>query len=118
MSLETDLLAKLKTVCPRVFIKSAPFGTQMPYITWQHAGGDPLIYLDQTQADKRHALIQVNCYDATALGSFGLMQAVQAVLLGATPALTARPLSEPVDAVDDADNTLGYLQTYSIYGAR
>ena len=80
--LELDLQAVLKTVCPQVVMGVAPSGTKTPYITWQHIGGDPLIFLDNAQADKRNALIQINAYHSTGLAALQLLQVVQAALAG------------------------------------
>ena len=60
MALETDLMAELLAECPRVVVGTAPYGTAMPYVTWQHIGGDVLRYTDNAPADKRKPLIQIN----------------------------------------------------------
>ena len=117
MSIETTLMAALLAKCPRVFVGTAPYGTAMPYVTWQHVGGDPLEYLDNRVATQRNAQIQINTWAATPLQAFSLMQQIE-VTLRATPEFVAKPLSEPVGAHDDADVVSGYLQTYSITGAR
>lgn len=116
--LEIDLQAVLKTVCPQVFMRVAPSGTKGRYITWQHLGGDPIIFLDNSQGDKRNAQIQVNAYDGTGLDALRLLQAAQAAMLAATDKFAASPLSEPITALDDADDVPGYLQSYSITGKR
>lgn len=118
MSLETDLMSILLTVCPRVHVGTAPYGTQMPYVTWQHIGGDPLDFLDNTVADKRNAQIQVNTWAGTPLQAFSLIQAIEAALRASVPIFIARPLSEPIGAYGDGDTLPGYLQSYSITGAR
>ena len=107
------LLAK----CPRVFVGAAPFGTAMPYITWQHIGGDPLTYLDNTAATTRNAQIQINTWAATPLQAFTLMQQIEQALR-AEMAFLAEPLSEPIGAYTEVDDISGYLQTYSVTGAR
>lgn len=118
MALESDLIAELLTVCPRVHIGAAPYGTQLPYVTWQHIGGDPLEWLDNTVADKRNAQIQINTWADTPQQAFQLMQSIEATLRAAMPQLIARPLSAPIGAYGDGDETPGYLQTYSILGDR
>lgn len=118
MSLETDLMAVLTVLCPRVHIGSAPHNTKTPYVTWQHIGGDPLDFLDNTTADKRNAQIQINVWHATPLQAFNLIQSIEARLRSATAIFIARPLSEPVSNFDDSELSCGYLQTYSITGAR
>lgn len=62
--LEIDLQAVLKTVCLQVVMGVAPSGTKTPYITWQHIGGDPLVFLDNTQADKREQEEALSVTDA------------------------------------------------------
>ena len=118
MSLESTLMAKLQATCPRVHIGTAPFGTAMPYVTWQHIGGDTLEWLDNTVADKRNAQIQINTWAATPLQAFQLIKTIEATLRAAMPALIARPLSEPIGAYDDTDTHSGYLQSYTILGDR
>ncbi len=118
MALESDLMARLLTACPRVHVGAAPFGTTMPYVTWQHIGGTPLEWLDNTVADKRNAEIQINTWAATSQQAFQLIQTIEATLRAAMPALIARPLSEPIGAYDDADVASGYLQSYTILGDR
>ena len=117
MALETDLVLVLQSICPRVIVGVAPVDTIQPYITWQHAGGPSLRYMDNTAVDKRKPEIQVNAWASTPLQAFTLMQQVEAALCAAT-AFTAVPLSEPVGAYDDADIASGYLQTFSILGDR
>ena len=117
MTIETTLMSTLLAKCPRVFVGAAPFGTAMPYVTWQHIGGDLLDYLDNTVATTRNAQIQINTWAATPLQAFTLMQQIEAALRAATP-IIAKPLSEPIGAYAEVDDISGYLQTYSITGDR
>lgn len=117
MALEEDLVAALQAECPRVFVGTAPYGTPMPYVTWQHIGGDSLRYVDNTPAAKRHPQIQINTWDDTPLKAMALIRRIEERLCAAA-AFTASPQGEPVGAYDDADITSGYLQTYSILGDR
>lgn len=118
MALESDLMTVLKTCCPRVHVGTAPYGVAMPYVTWQHIGGDVLDWLDNTVADKRNAQIQINSWAERPLAAFELLQSIEAALRAAMPTLIARPLSEPIGAYGDGDSTPGYLQTYTILGDR
>lgn len=117
MSLESDLMAVLLELCPRVVVGTAPENTVTPYVTWQHAGGDSLRYVDGSAADKRKPEIQVNAWAATPVQAFALIQQIEEALCMAS-AFQAKPQSEPVGAYDDADIASGYLQTFSILGAR
>lgn len=118
MALETDLMSLLQAECPRVHVGGAPVGTQSPYVTWQHVGGDPLDFLDNSVANKRNAQIQINVWHSTPLQAFALLQSIEASLRAATAIFIAKPLSEPVTNYDDAEVASGYLQTFSITGAR
>ena len=117
MALETDLMALLRAECPRVHVGTAPYGTQQPYVTWQHIGGESLRYTDNTPADKRQPLIQLNVWDTPALAAFELIQRIVERLCLAE-AFQAKPLGEPILAYDDADIATGYLLTFSILGDR
>ena len=117
MALETDLMALLRAECPRVHVGTAPYGTQQPYVTWQHIGGESLRYTDNTAADKRQPLIQLNVWDTPALSAFALIQRIVERLCLAE-AFQVEPLGEPILAHDDADIATGYLLTFSILGDR
>lgn len=118
MALEADLIAMLLAQCDRVHVGAAPHNTPMPYVTWQHIGGDPLGFLDNTAADKRNAQIQINTWAETPLQAFGLSTQIEAALRASVAKFVATPLSEPIGAYDDADVASGYLQTFTILGDR
>lgn len=117
MALEADLMAALLAECPRVHVGTAPYGTAMPYVTWQHIGGDPLRYTDNTAADKRQPQIQINTWHETPLQAFALIQRIEARLC-ASAAFQAEPMGEPITSYDDADVASGYLQAFTILGDR
>lgn len=115
--LENDLIAELEVLCPRVHIGTAPNGTEQPYVTWQHIGGDPLRYRDNEPAAQRNALIQVNTWAATSLEALQLLLAIEEALC-LSARFQASPHGEPIGAYDEGDTDKGYLQTYSITGVR
>lgn len=117
MSLETDLMAVLAGLCPRVYVGSAPATTKTPYVTWQHVGGESLRYVDNAAAEKRRPEVQINTWAKSAMEAFVLSQQIEAALCDAT-AFVAKPQSEPIGAYDDADIASGYLQTFTILGDR
>lgn len=118
MTVETDLIASLKTCCPRVFAGSAPVDTLLPYVTWQHIGGASIGYVDNTAADKRRPDVQINTWASSPNAAFVLIQQIETALRANVAQFIATPLSEPVGAYDDADIASGYLQSYSIFGDR
>lgn len=116
MSLETDLTTVLLTVCPQAHPHPAPPGTPLPYITWQHIGGEALRFLDKSRANLRHATIQLSAWHTTPMAAMLLVQAADEALSAAAPLLQASPLGEPVKAFDDADDQAGFEQDFSIWG--
>ena len=117
MTLEASLTATLTPLCPRTFPVVAPFGTALPYVTWQHIGGRPTRYVDNTAADNRNATIQINTWAATPAQAMALIRSIENALC-ARPDLQVEVQGEPVVAYDDGDELSGYLQSFSIWGAR
>jgi hypothetical protein len=117
MSLETDLVAVLHTLCPRVFPDVAPTTTQRPYITYQQVGGERAHYVEGQQIAKVNALVQINVWHDTRLAANTLSRQVEAALLAATT-LQAEPEGALVAAFDDATELRGAQQDFSIWGAR
>lgn len=118
MLLELELEAILKAQCPRVFPTTAPAGTATPYVVWQHIGGTPLRFFDNTAGDKRNAFIQVNVWHTRTDSAFALIRAIEDALCAATDKLTVNPQGEPIDGFDDTNELRGALQSYSIWGSR
>lgn len=117
MSLETDLSAALLAECPRTFPKEAPHGTALPYVVWEHIGGQSLRFLDNTAPDKRNAFIQITAWAQTAKGAMDLLRAIEERVCTST-AFYCTAQGEPTPAYDDGDVLDGYLQSFSIWGAR
>lgn len=117
MSMESDLSTLLKTVCPRVFPDIAPAGTVRPYATWQGIGGKSLRYLDNTAADKRNTLMQINIWSVSRLEAYALIRQIEDALC-ASAAFVVTPEGEPM-ATYEVDTLLyGTLQRFSIYANR
>lgn len=119
MSLETDVVTVLQTQCPRVFPASAPVNTQRPFVTWEHIGGDPLRYIDNTAAAQRLALLQVNTYASTKAEALTLALALEDALCAST-AFSARPSGGPRgDHSDEVEPALYWaLQDFEVLGTR
>ena len=117
MTLEPALVAALLTACPRVFPLVAPYGTAMPYITWQRIGGRALRYLDQSAPDKRNATVQISVWAQTSQQATALIQACEAALT-ASPNLQAAPQGEPMDSYSESDDARGVQQDFSVWGLR
>ena len=119
MTMESDLTTLLKGLCPRVFPDFAPSGTAAPWITYQHIGGQPLRYADNTAADKRHTHLQVNVWHASRLDALQLMRQVEDALC-ATAVFVARPVSEPTSQAEEdmLPSMYGFLQDFEIWSQR
>ena len=119
MSMEADLTALLKGLCPRVFPDFAPAGTLPPYITYQGLGGRPQRYADNTAANKRHTHMQISVWAATRAESLTLVHQVEDALCAAA-AFTASQANEPFNSVDaDREPALyGCVQDFDIWAAR
>lgn len=117
MSLEADMVAVLRGCCTRVVVGTAPMDTKVPYVTWQHVGGASIRYLDNAAATTRSPEIQINAWAATPMQAFALIQQIEEALCAA-PALVTTVHGEPILAYDDADVASGYLQTFTVCGAR
>lgn len=117
MSMESDLVTLLKTLCPRVFPDVAPYETPTPYVTFQHIGGTPLRYVDNAPADKRHSMLQINTWSATRSEALTLSRAIEEALCAST-AFTAQPDSEPIGDVEGDTDRRGCLQDFSVWAPR
>lgn len=117
MSMESDLFTLLKAVCPRVFPDIAPAGTALPYVTWQGIGGKALRFVDNTPADKRNSLMQINVWSATRLEANALIRQIEDALC-ASAVLTAVPEGEPLATYEEDTALYGNIQRFSIYSSR
>jgi hypothetical protein len=117
MSMESNLVTLLKTLCPRVFPDVAPYETATPYVTFQHIGGVPLRFVDNSATSLRNSMVQINTWAATRAEALTLSRAIEEALCAST-AFTARPDSEPIGDMDDDTDRRGCIQDFSIWAPR
>lgn len=117
MSMESDLVTLLKTICPRVYPDVAPAGVTRPFIAWQVLGGESLRYVDNTAPDKRNTYLQVSVYSATRLEALALIRQVEDALCAST-LFAVDPHGEPMSTYEDDTKLYGAQQRYSIWAAR
>ena len=117
MTVESDLAALLQALCPRVSPDFAPAGTARPFITYQAIAGQALRFADNTAADKRHTLMQINVWAASRAAALLLVRQVEDAMCSAT-AFTARPAAEPSSDSDSDLSLYGCLQDFDIWSAR
>lgn len=125
MTLEDELLTRIKRHNPRVFTPTAPYSTARPYVTWQHVGGVSVRYMDNTAPDKRNAFIQVNVWADSKKAAFDLLRAIEEELCAVTGGdFLAVPQEEPSDAYIEGNEgqtpgqLCGALQTFRVWGLR
>lgn len=117
MSMESNLCALLKAICPRVFPDVAPSGTPAPYITWQAIGGEALRYGDGTAPDKRNTLLQVSVWSETRADSLALIHQAEDAIC-ASPTWQAAPQAEAVSTHEPDTQLYGCIQRFDIWSAR
>lgn len=117
MSIEADLLAVLVGLCPRVFPDFAPLSTAKPFVTYQAIGGRALRWLDQSPADKRQTLMQINVWAGGRTEANTLARQIEEALCAAA-AFTAWPNAEPISTSETDLKLYGTVQDFSIYSTR
>ncbi len=117
MSMESDLVALIAALCPRVYPDVAPAGAVLPYVTYQHIGGQPLRYVNGQAVGLRHSQIQVNTWAATRAESLSLCRAIEDAISSAT-VFSGKPDSEPIGDVDGDSDRRGCMQDFSIWSPR
>ncbi len=115
--MEVDLVAILKTICPRVYPDVAPLGVINPYITWQAIGGEVARYLDNTAADKRNTLLQINAWALTRQEATMLIRQAEDALCGSA-AFVARPQGEALSMYEPDTKLYGSVQRFSVWAGR
>lgn len=117
MAIERQLYDAIAVLCPRMFFDFAPVSTARPYVTCQHIGGNSLRFLDNTAADKRHVIFQVNVWANSRLEATTLARQIEDSLCAAT-VFVAMPDSEPVSDFDADVPVYGCRQDWSIFAIR
>lgn len=117
MTMESDLVTLLKTVCPRVFPDVAPAGTARPFVVWQALGGESLRFLDKSPGSQRNTYVQVSVYSATRSEALNLIRAAEDAMC-ASVLFTASPMGEPIATYEDDTALYGALQRFSIWANR
>lgn len=118
MSVETDLVAVLQTVCVTTYPDFAPTLAQAPWVTWQHIGGRPLRYLDGSAADLRNSVVQVNAWHTSRGAALALIRQIEDALCAPSAPFVARPEGEPVSHAEPELLLYGCQQDFSIHGPR
>lgn len=119
MSMESDLVTLLKTVCARVFPDVAPSGTAVPYVTWQDIGGEVIRFLDKGNGGKRITLVQVNIWSASRSEALAMIRQIEDALM-ASAAFQCKPEGESMSMCETESEPWKYgcIQRFSILADR
>lgn len=115
--MEAELVAILKTLCPRVYPDVAPMAAGKPYITWQAIGGEVARYLDNSAADKRNTLMQINAWALTRQDATTLIRQAEDAMC-ASAQFIARPQGEAISTHEPDAGLYGSLQRFSVWASR
>jgi Protein of unknown function (DUF3168) len=115
--METDLTALLKALCTRTFTDFAPEKTPRPYVTFQFLGGPSLQWIDNTAADKRQTLVQIDVWADTRPASLTLARQIEAAMRAST-AFMARPEGEPICEAEPESLLYGTVQDFNVISLR
>lgn len=117
MSLESNVYAVLLTVCDNVYPDYAPEDAPRPFITWNQIGGVAIKPLGKDVPNIREAVIQVNVWSTTRLGTSQLILEVDSAMRTATQ-FSAQPVSEMVSVTDQDTGLRGAIQDFVIRDSR
>lgn len=117
MSMETDLIATLTALCPRVYPDVAPAGTTAPFVVWQALGGEPINALDNAPADKRNTYLQISVWGQGRMSPTTLIRQIEDALRGSA-AFVATPMGEALSTYEPDTQLYGSIQRFSIWAAR
>lgn len=121
MNLESQLVAILNAHCPRNFPVTAEFGTQLPYVIWQRAGGKANRTLDKKPVGNlQNRRIALTVWDSHPIKAAQLLRQIETALT-ASNTIQCTPLEEATDVYDDGGTEAGIYglqQTFSIWAKR
>ena len=117
MSIETQLVALLRPLCPRVRPLRGEEGLQAPYVVYQVIGGQSINALDNSVPGQRRVLMQVSVWATAPDQALALIQSAEATLRGAQ-VFAAQPSGEAIATHEPVTGLYGAIQRFSIMGNR
>lgn len=121
MTVEADLVSVLRTVVADVYPDVAPLAATYPYGVYQGIGGQSWRYTENTPANRRHSIFQINVWAATRGQALTLIRAVEEALCAATAFNAAPYAGEPrwmSDQVAPEQLVYGCSQDFEIVSTR
>lgn len=98
----------------RVYPDIGKEGTDLPYITYQDIGGEPVNFIDGAAPSKANARVQVNVWAKTRAEAKDLARRVEHALR-AVPALQTLVIGAPVTTYDPETKYRGTIQDFSVW---
>jgi hypothetical protein len=117
MTLESTLVAVLKTVCVRTFVNFAQSNTQRPYVTFQQIGGQAIDVLGREVPSKENAEMQINVWADSGSEAKTLIKSIEQALILSTE-FQAAPLAAAASDFDSDIPVHGSRQDFSIWADR
>jgi hypothetical protein len=117
VTMESSLQALLVAQCDTVWRGVAPAKQTAPFVTWQEVGGRTLRYVDNTAADKRNTLVQINAWASSSSAAATLIRAIEDAL-AATTSFVAEVQGEALATYEEDTKLFGAIQRYSITATR
>lgn len=115
-NVEEKLQALLATKCS-AYPTEAPYGTAMPFLTWQQVGGEPIVYVNGKMPNYMRMLVQINLWAVSDKEASRLIREIEEMLCDSD--LCATPDSGAVSEIDEGRmNMRGRRQSFSIWGSR
>lgn len=108
------VLDGIPAISGRVFPDVAPYGTPVPYASYQRFGGVPVVFLDRAVPSKKNCFFQINVWSDNRIGAAVLIDAVEAALREAV-GIQASPMSGPVAEHEDDLNLYGFRQDFNVW---
>lgn len=112
-SLESLLVAVLRSQCPRALPDFAPFNTARPYVIYQFVGGAGVRYLDKT-SNAQARIVQIDVWADGRAECNDLMRAIENALCAATT-FNATPRGEFTTDADPESERYGAHQDFNVF---
>lgn len=114
MTVEADLTAILKAICPRVkpdFMTEIPV---RPYVIYQQIGGDAPTFLDGSLPSKENGEFQIDVWAETRAEAKAMIKQIAAAICAST-AFQASPVGAPRSDSDPDMKSYCARQDFSIW---
>lgn len=117
LNLESQLVAVLKSLCPRVFPDVAPSGTAAPYVVWHLYGGQAPSYVEGKLFNRRNGYVQINVWGPVRTECNTLSLQIEQALVEQS-SLQATALNALSSTYDENTDLRASMQDFSLWADR